>query len=207
MKLKLELAILSIFVCTSIFSQGEVKLLKTFFTSGEAKSAKVTNGVDYMTMKEKQFIFYMNLCRLYPKKFAEFYLAYLQKYDENGYRRLKRKDKYYYSLYRDLRRQKPLLALKPSEKMFELAKCWALESGKKGVTGHNRKKCKKGYSAECCSYSNTNNTMHFLFNLLVDDTISSLGHRKAILNNYRKAGVSIQKHKAYGYCIVIDFSY
>lgn len=202
------LVILSIFVSSSVFSQSSsVKLLKKHFTSAEAKKAKIDRKVDYLTSEEKQIFLYMNLCRLYPKKFAEFYLAYLQQYDENGYKRWKQKDSYYFTLYQDLKRQKPLEALASSKKMFDLAKCWAKESGSKGIVGHNRRRCKDGYDSECCSYSSSSSVLNLLWNLLVDDDTPSFGHRRTILTNYKEAGVSIQKHKTYGYCVVIDFSY
>jgi uncharacterized protein YkwD len=87
--------------------------------------------------------------------------------------------------------------------MYEYAKCWAKESGKKGVIGHNRIRCKKGYFAECCSYGNLE-PLEFVLNLLVDEGIPSLGHRKILFTNYKKVGVSINTHKTYGQCVVID---
>ncbi|MCB0408645.1 MAG: hypothetical protein KDD29_00390 [Flavobacteriales bacterium] len=208
--MKLKCYIVPFLLLLSILCNAQkngVELLKKHFTSEQAKTAKLSSDVDFMTTEEKQFIFYMNLCRLYPRQFADFYLDYLQEYDEYGYQKLKKKDQYYYSLLKDLNKQKPLKALAASKEMYELAKCWAIESGKKGVIGHNRKKCKKGYNAECCSYNNSTDLLEFLFNLMVDEGVPSLGHREAILGNYKKAGASIQKHKTYGYCIVIDFSY
>lgn len=208
MKPKLYIFLFFLLVHVHLVAQESVVLLlKKHFNSEEAKSAKLKNDASFMNAEEQRFIFYMNLSRLYPKKFAAFYEDYLQAFDKYGYQKLKKKDKYYYSLLKDLKKQEPRKALLASKEMHELAECWAKESGKRGVTGHNRKKCKKGYSAECCSYSNDSDVMNFLFNLMVDEGVPSLGHREAILDNYKKAGASIQKHKTYGYCIVIDFSY
>ena len=181
------------------------QLLQKHFTSKEAVNCNTAKTIEYLTPQEKQVILYINLARVYPSKFAEFYKEYLQLFDENGYKKFKRKDRYYYSLYKDLLKlkQKKLVPVKPDKELYDYAKCWAKESGKKGVIGHDRKRCKKGYFAECCSYGNLE-PLEFVLNLLVDEGISSLGHRKILFTNYSKCGVAIDNHKTYGQSVVID---
>ncbi len=187
-----------------------IVLLKSHFTTSDTKSANTASSTTYFTHQEKQVILYTNLARIYPEKFALFYKEYLKQFDEYGYKKFKNKDRYYYTFYKDLlklsKSKKVLSTLKPNKEMYELAKCWAKESGKKGVIGHNRKRCKKGYGAECCAYSFTDDALENVLLLLIDEGVKSLGHREILLDNYTEIGVSIQKHKAYGYCAVLDLN-
>jgi len=193
----------------SFAQQNNIKaLLNVYFTTDETTKANTTESSTFLTPQEKQVFLYTNLARIYPKKFALFYKEYLIKYDENGYKKFKKRDRYYYTFYKSLlkldKSKKKLLSLKPSIEMYKLAKCWAKESGRKGLIGHKRKKCKKGYSAECCSYSYTDDALENVLLLFIDEGVKSLGHRKILLDNYTLMGVSLQKHKAYGYCAVLD---
>lgn len=178
------------------------------FSASERSAAYTAAPAQYLSSTEKQMIQYLNLARLYPAKFAKVYLEHLKKNDQSGYAKFKKHDKYYYGLYKDLltTSKKKLPALQPSAKMFHFAKCWATESGKKGLTGHNRQDCKGGYFAECCSYAWNKNPMKHILQLLVDENVSSLGHRKIMLSPYKTIGISMQKHKKFSYCSVLDFS-
>lgn len=101
---------------------------------------------------------------------------------------------------------KPISALHPDKSMYDLALCWAKEAGAKGYIGHNRKKCPKGYMAECCSYNSKDDGFYHIFQLLVDEGVKDLGHRKIMLDaKYSFVGVSIQAHKKYGKNSVMDF--
>jgi uncharacterized protein YkwD len=193
-----------------LFVQAEAhitvkQLLQKHFTNQEASICNTGKLTEYLTIQEKQVILYVNLARVYPTKFAQFYKEYLELFDERGAKKFEKKDHYYFSLHKDLLKlkQKNLKPLNPDLEMYEYAKCWAKESGKKGVIGHNRSRCKKGYFAECCSYGNLE-PLEFVLNLLVDEGIPSLGHRKILFTNYKKVGVSINTHKTYGQCVVID---
>lgn len=195
-----------LFLLATIKAQNNPKqLLQKHFSSQEASKCNTAKAIDYLSQQEKQVILYINLARVYPSKFAQFYKEYLKAFNESGARKFKQKNRYYYSLYKDLMKlgKKNLSPLIADETMYEFAKCWAKESGKKGVIGHNRKRCKKGRFAECCSYGNLE-PLEFVLNLLIDEGIPSLGHRKILFTNYKKVGVSINTHKTYGRCVVID---
>ncbi|MCB9361739.1 MAG: hypothetical protein H6587_06965 [Flavobacteriales bacterium] len=181
------------------------QLLHKHFTNQEASICNTGKSTEYLDAQEKQVILYVNLARIYPSKFAQFYKEYLELFDERGYKKFEKKDHYYFSLYKDLLKlkQNKLVPVKPDKELYEYAKCWAKESGKKGIIGHSRVKCKKGYFAECCSYGNLI-PLEFVLNLLVDERIPSLGHRKILFTNYSKCGVAIDSHKTYGQCVVID---
>lgn len=205
MRFRSLFCVLTVVICQTLFGQNE--LVKKHFDADQAKVANTAKNSDYFSPKEKQFILYLNLCRMNPKEFADFYLEHLKKYDEEGNKKLKKRDRYYYSLLKGLKKQKPLNPVLPSKEMYESALCWAKESGKKGLVGHNRKRCKRIHMAECCSYSFTDDPLRFLLDLLIDEDVRSLGHRKILLDNYHSVGAAIHTHKKYGWCIVVDFSY
>ncbi len=156
--------------------------------------ANSANDVDYLTLAEKKVYYYLNLVRLNPKLFAATYLSYLKTAT----------DYYQRSLYRELQRMKPLPIFKPNRKLFESARCHAIESGISGYTGHHRMKCKEYFMGECCHYG-ISDALEIVTSLLIDNGVSSLGHRKICLGNYTELGVSIQPHKTFGENTVLDF--
>ena len=204
--MKALLLILSIAFCATTFAQV-TELIQTHFTAKQIQTANTAEDATYLTEKDKQVIQYLNLARLYPKDFIPFYIAYLESEDpEYGFKKYKTHNKYYYGLVKDLKKVKKLKALTPDKNLTELAKCWATESGKKGVIGHHRRKCaKNGFSAECCSYLYGEDAMEHVLNLLIDEDIPDFGHRRIMLSPYTKLGVGYAPHKKYGNCMVMDF--
>ena len=94
----------------------------------------------------------------------------------------------------------------PDEKLSLSAKCHALSSGKVGHVGHDRidTTCKSIFWGECISYGAANGK-DVVYQLLVDEGVPSLGHRKICLSELSIIGVSIQNHKIYGSNAVLDF--
>lgn len=156
-----------------------------------ANSAK---NEDYLTDVEKQVYYYLNLVHMNPKLFADTYLKNLKK---SG-------NQYESSLYAELQKLKPLPLLMPNRKLFESARCHAIESGKRGYVGHKRFKCNEFYMGECIYYGETD-ALGIVIALLVDEGVKSLGHRRIFLDNFTELGVSIQPHKSYGENCVMDF--
>jgi uncharacterized protein YkwD len=156
--------------------------------------ANSAENEDYLTDTEKQVYYYMNLVRMNPKLFADTYLKDL-KNSHDGYES---------SLYAELQKLKPLGILKPDRQLFESARCHAVESGKRGYVGHKRFKCDEDYMGECCYYGETE-ALGIVTELLIDEGVESLGHRRIILDNFTELGVSIQPHKTYGQNCVMDF--
>lgn len=125
----------------------------------------------------------------------------------------RKKTSYVKSLIKTLNKTKGLAPLESDKILGQKAKEWALESGRKGIKGHgNIKKrlfyliSRKGAMAENCSYGKYTAT-DAVMSLLIDEGISSLGHRKNILNpKYRKIGIAYAKHSRYGIVVVMDFS-
>ena len=157
--------------------------------------ANTAGNETYLSEREKQVYYYLNLVRLAPRLFAETYLSNCKT----------SKDPYESGLYSELLKLKTLPLLKPNQKLFESAKCHAIESGEKGYVGHDRFKCIKYFMGECCQYG-VSEALDIVIDLLVDQGVSSLGHRRICLSpGYTELGVSIQPHKSYGVNAVLDF--
>lgn len=166
-----------------------------FWSEEELAAAHTTSHVPELSPQEAMTIAYINLARLYPKKFAEKEVLRLAK-DRNS--------PYVKSLVQKLNTMKPLPAFQFSKTMYDYAKCFAIESGEAGKTGHVRSKCKGGNFAECCCYG-LKDGEDIVLMLLIDEGVPSLGHRNNCLSaEHKKIGCSIQKHKKSGTCCIID---
>lgn len=158
----------------------------------QLQKANTATNITSLSKQEKEVILYVNLARLYPKDFVKNELSNTS----HG--------KYEASLIKTLKSMKPLAPLVFDETLYEFAKCFSKEMGDKGSVGHNRKKCKKENFAECCSYGMYTGK-DVVLQLLIDEGVPSLGHRKICLSErYTKIGVSIHPHKNYGTCAVLD---
>jgi uncharacterized protein YkwD len=158
--------------------------------------ANTAANVTYLTNTEKEVLFYINLARLDPKKFGDTYLINYVKREvgkETGFTR---------SLVRDLKKAKPMEALQPGNDLFLCASEHAIKSGKKGTSGHQElsKRMKthaptRNPYGENCDYGNEN-ALDIVMSWLIDEGITSVMHRKNILDkDFTAAGISIQPHK------------
>jgi uncharacterized protein YkwD len=170
----------------------------------KCNTAKEAN---YMSAKEKELIYILNLVRVNPPLFAN---TVLKKYSDAKFSQQEKTSWYYKTLVEALVKLKPLVLLYPDSLCYNGAQCHALSSGAAGIVGHDRTNadCKKKwyYNGECCDYGH-NDPLDIVMSLLVDEGISSLGHRKICLGAYNKIGVSIQFHKTYRHTAVLDFHY
>ncbi len=175
--------------------------------------SKANTGLSttYLTDEEKKVLLLVNLARLDGKAFIKNVLdPFVEetKPDNNSYLK---------SLYADLRTTSGLAALAPHQKLSEGTAYHANDMGKKGDTGHNssdgtdcfvriKRFYKGGYMAENCSYG-YGDALNIVMQLLIDDGVSSKGHRYNILGKpYKQIGISIRPHKVYSYNCVMDFS-
>ena len=169
------------------------------WTEQEFEAANTARDIQSLTDEEKEVIRYINLARLYPKKFAVLEIESHKDDYSNG------QVSYVNSLLSTLKNTKAVDALIFDESMYQLAKCFALESGSSGAVGHHRINCKQGFDAECCSYG-FNSGREIVIQLLVDAGVPSLGHRRICLDNSMNTiGVNIQSHAKYEHCCVLDF--
>lgn len=175
-----------------------------FFSIQEMTAANTALEVDYITSEEKNIFLFCNLSRMYPRKFYQFYRAFLDQ--KNKLSQLKT-EYYHRTLGEELQTMEPVGALLPDKKMYGLAECWAIEAGEAGYLGHDRKTCAGGFSGECCSYG-WDSGIEIVFQLLIDQGVESLGHRKLIFSSgYKGMGTAIRNHSGYRYNAVLDFSF
>ncbi|MBR2260748.1 MAG: CAP domain-containing protein [Paludibacteraceae bacterium] len=188
----------------------------SLYTDEELAMANTAADVDYLTEEEKKVIFLCNLARLDGERFAEEYLTpYVEKNKLNV-----ETNEYLASLYTDLSEVKDHVMLRPSKELCDAAAYHAKDSGENGITGHVssdgtdwderlERFVPSWYAlAENCTYgSNRKYAIYIVMNLLIDENISSLGHRKNILSDkYNHIGVSIMPHSSYTYNCVQDFA-
>ncbi|MFN5642602.1 MAG: hypothetical protein ACK4V4_09715 [Sphingobacteriales bacterium] len=175
-----------------------------YWTSEEFNAANTASNISFLTTEEKDIIRYINLARMFPSKFADLEVKnYLGPKEFGDYLE---DSEYKESLYRQLQNLRPLPPLNFDREMFELAKCFALESGQSGYVGHNRRDCTQGnMMGECCDYGH-NKGKDIALSLLIDHDVPSLGHRQICLSNrYRVVGIKISPHQRYRFCAVLDF--
>lgn len=166
------------------------------WTPYQLATANTAKDVKGLTQVEKDAILYLNLARMYPKVFARFELEKHPSYWKGS--------EYCKSLLQKLLTMKPEKPIRYDQNLHEMAKCWAVESGTKGLTGHDRQDCVAGYSAECCSYGMPTGK-DIVIQLLIDNGVKSLGHRVICLGSYTQIGISVHTHTEWGTCAVLDF--
>lgn len=167
-------------------------------------------GVVYSSSAQTRFsnrkmLSLMNLARADGKKFLDSIVyPYLK---ENNIE----KTSYVRSLISTLKKTKGVQPLKLDKELNQTAKAWAVESGKRGEKGHRNikkrlYKLNRGSMAENCTYG-ADSDLEAIMDLLIDEGIRSLGHRKSILNpTYKFIGMGSSTHKVYGTCVVQNFA-
>ena len=161
------------------------------------KHTSITQPCEYLTKKEKEVIWYLNVARMYPQWYLYFFLKNPKTENEK-------------SLHATMKAMKPVSkTLIPTKNLYEIAKCHATTSGIAGYVGHERQStaCKSIIGGECCQYGYDDAAM-IVLDLLIDEGVPSLGHRNIILDTtYNRIGVSIQPHKTYRHNAVLDFGF
>ena len=170
---------------------------QNIFNTDQLNRCNTAVNYKLFTAEEKLVLQIINLVRCYPKQFSYLYVeTRIERWNEDPNTK---------SLVDELNSMSATTLLYPNDAMQASAQCWALESGTKGIIGHDRLKCAYGYWAECCDYG-SNRAIDIVLSLLVDEGVPDLGHRKIILYGaYQDVGISIQPHAKYRNCTVIDF--
>lgn len=166
----------------------------------EIAEANTGKNVTYLNEVEKETLLYLNLARLYPRKYAQIEVPrdMLFSRSEKAKWLLYRK-----SLLKTLNSMHPLQALQPDSLMTVNAKCFAKESSELGTVGHKRIQCTKENWEECCAYGSATGRQ-IVLSLLIDYNVPSLGHRYACLSEINtKAGLGFDNHPRYRYCLVL----
>lgn len=180
---------------------------QTFSEWSSQELAKANTAQGTSLSQDEQLIFlYSNLARLDGAKFMRTYAA---KY-------LTGNSPYVASLKRDLQQVKNRPMLQPEKNLCYAAALHAADMGSNSKTGHTstdgtsfskrvRKYYDGGYIAENCSYGKFD-PLDIVMQLLIDENVSSLGHRTNLLNaQYVAMGTSIKPHKYFSINCVQDF--
>jgi hypothetical protein len=157
----------------------------------------------YLTRTERDIIHVLNLMRIDPPGFAE---KVVKSYPDQAGDPEMRRSSYYKSLLRDLAAASPLPPLKPDEALFNYARCHATRSGLTGYVGHKRSNpCEENtkYGGECCQYG-MEDALGVVMELLIDQNIPDLGHRKILMTGFTHIGVAMRQHKTYRVNTVLD---
>ena len=170
------------------------------------KKARTAEDADFLNEEEKMVILYTNLARANGSLFASTFL------DE--YIRIKKlkPNRYIQSLYDELQHVSNLPMLIPERDLYKAAREHASWSGKKGYEGH--KGFKQRYVPMMKKYVEVGENIYYgpytpleiVIQLLVDEGIEDLGHRKNLLSpEFNSIGVAIKPHKTYEYNCVMGF--
>ncbi len=178
-------------------------LLKTGWDKVTLDKANTAAKVDYLTDEEKQVILVLNLARIEPAKFSRLHII-----TDND---ASNQNEYYRSLVDTLSGLAPLPALLPNRTLSHIARAYADSTGKTGFVGHGDFNGRtKGIA---CSIVGENiaygspDAISIVKDLLLDEGVPSLGHRKNMLEvQYKYVGVGISPHRIYDTICVMDFS-
>lgn len=173
------------------------------WTKEELTKANTLAKITDLTEVEKEAVMYINLARMYPKKFVDIEVKKYQPPNQ-AYVNLLEDSPYIESLIDELNELEPTAPYVYDEDLQEFASCFAAEQGASGYMGHKRKKCAAGNYAECCAYDMATGK-HIAMQLLIDHDIPSLGHRINCLNpKYSKIGIGVADHSKATICAVLD---
>jgi uncharacterized protein YkwD len=181
---------------------------------------------EYLTPLEKDVLLETNKVRSDPKKYAELYIKPMTAYFKGTlymapgetlrqtYEGLRSVNE----CIRVLSASKGAGLLQPERGLSQAARDHVLDTGPAGIVGHTGRKGSTltqrinrhgrwdTYCGENISYGCFTGR-EILLQLLIDDGVSSRGHRTNIMNRrFTKAGVAAGPHKRYGYMCVIDYA-
>lgn len=192
----------------------------------ELTLANTAGDKKYLTPEERDLVLYTNLARMNGEKFfntffqdfVEAHNKQMAQYSNYNSLKISRTDKYYKSLEKDLKNAKDLPILWPDEALSWVARQHAKDMNKYNYAEHRSRDGRTPQDRISQMYPKRSMGENLAFGfatglgnvcmLLLDKGVSDLGHRKMILDtsydiNY--VGVSIQPHKGYRYCAVMDF--
>ena len=169
--------------------------------------ADQARDISYLSDAEKDAIKYINLCRMYPREFAEIEVKRYEIDSLYWMEALRAHAESKQSLIRQLETQKEAERLSFDEQLFEDAKCYAAEISKNERRGHERKDCPSTIRhAECLSFGMATGK-EIVFQWLLDTGVASLGHRMICLDpKYRKIAIKAEPHFQWEQCAVGEFN-
>jgi len=196
------------------------------WTPAERSSADAAHTAAYLTDEERAVVLYVNLARLYPRKFARLHILPLRSRFTGKLLARPGTDPIATNegvaavneCIRVMEHQKPLSALTPALGLSQSATDHVKDSGPAGIVGHTGadgstfaqrmerhgkwKKC----AGENIAYGEADPAF-IVVQLLVDDGVASRGHRTNIFNGaYGCIGVAIGPHETWRNMCVMDFA-
>ena len=195
-----------------LFSQEDYAYSLNSWSIEEVEQAQPSEDIRFLDSTSAEVVFLINLMRINPQKFNATIVVPNQVALTKNF-----SQKYVQSLIRDLKKQPVVPLLHPSQPLTNIALTHASYLGKTGRASHHNSKgqspcqrIKKVLDYSSCGENidlGNNIAINILFNLLVDDGLPELGHRKNLLReNYSLIGIGIDTHKKYGYVCVMDFA-
>ena len=184
---------------------------KTAFNQAILEKANTGADASYLNSKEKELLQLLNLARVAPENFnRSVYQPYLEerKISQSNYTR---------SLDRALSQLSSLAPLIPHQGLTKVAESQAEDLNQSGKVSHYnssgespgtriRKVGNFNMTAENIDFGNST-PMDILFNLLIDEGVKGVGHRKNLLHpELTHIGVAIGPHPKYGIMCVQDFA-
>lgn len=170
------------------------------WTVEEKKAANTAADSSWMSKDEQLVVFYLNLARLYPKKFAETYLL--------DFKHAASKDElsgHSEDLYEQLDTSVALKPVMPDKRMYQFARCFSKELVDDNRFDHVRKRCKNGWFSECCA-AGYPTPMATVIGLLIDEGVATNAHRDIMLSSDTRIGVSLRTdHPTWHGLAVLDF--
>ena len=170
--------------------------------------AKASSFSIFETKQEQDVIFYCNLARLDGCQFVKtILLPYLQAQNDTNLN-----DFYISSLIAVLNRLPRLKPLRNSKLLTIMARDYATKSGNAGIVGHSNFDQRfaalfhSGWTVgENCTYRQSG-ALNIVMELLVDEGVPSMGHRKNILSPaFTRVGVGSAKHRDFDNVWVLEF--
>ena len=192
-------------LATTLFNSSYAQDYVASFDSEIIAKAKKVSYNPLCSNQSNEVVFYCNLARADGRKFVEFILRpYL---GDTTY------SEYLQSLIIQLNRQRELPMLKHDLWLEMMAKTYATRAGKRGITGHDRfdqrfalLRILRKTCGENCSYGE-DTPIGVVIQLLVDEGVRDLGHRRNILSyEFKRIGIGYAKHTRYGINCVQEFS-
>lgn len=190
------------------------------FTSEEYERANTAVHVAYLSQNEKEVIRQLNLARMDPQRYCDYYVEQFVKYQNTIYSpKILPTNRYLKSLKVDAAKVKNLPLLYPDERLARSSSFHARDMGVTGRTGHDssngtpfEKRLLKYLGTDTLAYGENcsygfEEASYIVSDLLIDNGIISLGHRHNILSlEFHSVGVGIFTHTVYRYNCVMDFS-
>ena len=182
------------------------KLIKLGWTTEEIDKANTAANLKLLEQTERDIVLYINLARLDGEKF----------WQTLGEKSARGSDEYVSTLKETLATTKNLQMLIPDANLIAAATAHATDLSVTNTFSHESSDG-TSFSARIYKYysgggigetisAGWNDALDIVMQLLVDDGVESLGHRKILLSKeYVAIGVKVETHKQWNYVAVLDF--